>query len=57
MIEQSIDEEMSEHARGAVVIGVNVNHMDYPYSVLARRVSTDLFDTLTLPPEDEKLER
>jgi len=35
-------------ARGAVVIGVQVERLDYPYSVLARRANTDLFDVLTL---------
>jgi hypothetical protein len=50
---QSIDEEMAKNARGAVVIGVNVNTMDYPYTVVARRVSSDLFDTLTLPSKGQ----
>jgi len=36
--------------RGAVAIGFDLNRNDYPYSVLARRLSTDLFDTLTRDP-------
>lgn len=35
-------------ARGAVVIGVRVDRVQYPYSVLARRANTELFDVLTL---------
>jgi hypothetical protein len=35
-------------ARGCVVIGVQIDRLDYPYSVLMRRASTNLFDTLTL---------
>jgi len=40
--------EHAEKARGVVVIGVNITRRNYPYSVLSRRTSTDLFDTLTL---------
>lgn len=43
-----IADEHAARARGVVVIGVQMNRMDYPYSVLARRASTDLFDVLTL---------
>ena len=45
---QAIDDENVERARGAVVIGVNVKYDEYPYSVLARKLATDLFDTLTI---------
>jgi hypothetical protein len=43
-----ISDENFGKARGCVVIGVQMERRDYPYSVLARRASTDLFDTLTL---------
>ncbi len=45
---QAIDDENFEQARGAVVIGVNVKYDHYPYSVFARKLATDLFDTLTI---------
>ena len=35
-------------ARGCVVIGVQMDRLDYPYTALARRASMELFDTLTL---------
>jgi len=43
-----ISDENFREARGCVVIGVQTDRLDYPCSVLARRVSTNLFDTLTL---------
>jgi hypothetical protein len=43
-----ISEENSGKYRGEVVIGVDVDRLDYPYSVLVRRAATDLFDDLTL---------
>lgn len=43
---QIIESEHATNARGVVVIGVNLNQNDYPYSVFARRMSTDLFDSL-----------
>ena len=43
-----ISDENFGKARGCVVIGVQMDRLDYPYSVLARRASTELFDTLTL---------
>jgi hypothetical protein len=45
---QIISDENFGAARGCVVIGVQMERLDYPYSVLARRASTNLFDTLTL---------
>jgi hypothetical protein len=43
-----LDAEDAIDARGAVVLGVDLHDPIYPYSVLARRASTNLFDTLTL---------
>ena len=48
VISEIISDENFGKARGCVVIGVQMDRLDYPYSVLARRASTDLFDTLTL---------
>ena len=45
---QAIDDENFERTRGAVVIGVNVKYDHYPYSVFARKLATNLFDTLTI---------
>ena len=47
IISQILDDERARKARGAVVIGVDLGQHNYPYSVLARRLSTDLFDTLS----------
>lgn len=47
-----IDDEHTGKTRGIIIIGVSLKNKDYPYSVLARRLATDLFDTLTLPPKD-----
>lgn len=48
IMDDIVHSEDAEKARGAVVIGVNLNRNDYPYSVLARRLSTELFDKLSL---------
>ncbi len=45
---QIFEETEAENARGVVVIGIDLNKDFYPYSVLARRASTELFDVLTL---------
>jgi hypothetical protein len=45
---QIISDDNFGNARGCVVIGVHMDRLDYPYTVLARRASTNLFDTLTL---------
>lgn len=47
VISEIISDENFGEARGCVVIGVQMDRLDYPYSVLARRISTNLFDTLT----------
>ena len=51
IIGEIISDENFGNARGCVVIGVQMDRLDYPYSVLARRASTNLFDTLTLQSE------
>lgn len=43
-----LDNKDIKESRGAVVIGLNLNSSDYPYSVIASRMATNLFDTLTL---------
>lgn len=48
VISDIISDENFGNARGCVVIGVQMDQLDYPYSVLARRAATNLFDTLTL---------
>ncbi|MBI5727560.1 MAG: hypothetical protein HY965_06885, partial [Ignavibacteriales bacterium] len=45
---QIIEDECTIGTRGIAVIGSNLNRNDYPYTVLARRMSTDLFDSLSL---------
>lgn len=50
---EALNEADVNGTRGSVVIGINLKREDYPYSVLARRLSTDLFDTLTLPPRKD----
>jgi hypothetical protein len=45
---QILDDEKTKQTRGIVIIGMNIERSEYPYSVLARRLSTDLFDTLSL---------
>lgn len=42
------DTEKQYALRGMIVIGQNLNARNYPYSVIARKTATDLFDTLTL---------
>lgn len=39
-----LDSEDAKNTRGAVIIGININRDDYPYSVLASWLTTDLFD-------------
>jgi hypothetical protein len=48
VINEIISDKNFGGARGCVVIGVQMDRLDYPYSVLARRASSNLFDTLTL---------
>lgn len=48
VMSEILTNETAEKARGAIVIGVQLARLDYPYSVLACRVATDLFDVLTL---------
>lgn len=45
---QILDSEETKNTRGGVVIGVYIPRPNYPYTVLAGRLSTDLFDTLTI---------
>ncbi len=45
---QIMDADDVKKTRGCVVIGVNLKRLDYPYTVLARKAATELFDTLTL---------
>lgn len=47
IMSQILDDERAQKARGAVIIGINIQRNDYPYSVFATRMSTDLFDTLS----------
>ena len=47
VIADLIDSKFSAGVRGMAVIGVSLTFPSYPYSVLARRSATDLFDTLT----------
>ncbi|MEZ2740559.1 hypothetical protein [Comamonas jiangduensis] len=48
ILAEAIESDANADTRGVVVIGVNMKNPHYPYDVLARRVATDLFDTLTL---------
>lgn len=48
MLSAIIGDEKFQNARGVVVIGVRMDRPDYPYSVMARRAATELFDVLTL---------
>jgi hypothetical protein len=34
----------AEKSRGVAIIGLNLDKKDYPYSVMAGRLDTDLFD-------------
>jgi len=47
IMSQALDDERTQKARGAAIIGINIQRNDYPYSVFATRMSTDLFDTLS----------
>lgn len=53
VISEIISDENTQYMRGSVVIGVQMNRLDYPYTVLARHASTNLFDTLTLESQTE----
>jgi hypothetical protein len=48
IMNEAVHQDEAEKSRGVIVIGINVRRNDYPYSVLARRLVTNLFDTLTL---------
>jgi hypothetical protein len=48
IINEIISDKNFGESRGCVVIGVNLERSDYPYSILARRLATNLFDSLTL---------
>ncbi|MFA5825930.1 MAG: hypothetical protein WC825_08155, partial [Gallionellaceae bacterium] len=48
VIGEILSDENIGTARGCAVIGVQLDRLDYPYTVFARRASTNLFDTLTL---------
>jgi len=48
VIREIISDKNFGNARGCVVIGLKIDSYDYPYTVLARRASTNLFDNLTL---------
>jgi hypothetical protein len=41
------DQESKDSIRGVVVLGINLNRSDYPYSVLAGKLDTNLFDDLS----------
>jgi len=41
-----LQQESKDKIRGVVIIGINLNRSDYPYSVLAGKLDTDLFDDL-----------
>jgi hypothetical protein len=43
IMNQIINDKEAGTLRGAVVIGVNLKRMDYPYSVFGSRLETDLF--------------
>ena len=42
-----LNQESNNGVRGVVVIGVNLNRSDYPYSVMAGKLDTNLFDDLS----------
>jgi len=48
IMSEALDNPDTDKTRGVVVIGINIDSPNYPYSVLSRRLSTNLFDTLTL---------
>ena len=47
IMSQALDDECAQKVRGAAIIRINIQRNDYPYSVFATRMSTDLFDTLS----------
>ncbi len=47
------DTEKSHTLRGMLVVGQNLTKVHYPYSVIARKASTDLFDVLTLEEKSD----
>lgn len=46
MMASILTSESKNGIRGAVVIGININRLDYPYSVLGGKLDTNLFDDL-----------
>jgi Txe/YoeB family toxin of Txe-Axe toxin-antitoxin module len=48
VIAHIMEDEIAINARGVAVIGDNLLKKHYPYSFFARKISTDLFDDLTL---------
>lgn len=42
-----LHQESKDDIRGVVIIGINHNRSDYPYSVLAGKLDTNLFDDLS----------
>lgn len=57
ILAEAIENDANADARGVAVIGVNMKHPHYPYDVLVRRVTTNLFDTLTLDASDASSEQ
>lgn len=51
VIDEIVHGEDAEGSRGVAVIGMNLLYPNYPYSFLARKIATDLFDELTLREE------
>lgn len=48
IMDEIIHHDSTKNTRGVIVIGINMKRNDYPYSVLARKLDTDLFDKLNL---------
>ena len=46
VVSEILDQKEAENARGAICIGVNLDHNELPYSVIALRKLPDLFDQL-----------
>lgn len=44
VIQQIINSDEAKNVRGIIIIGVNIDTKDYPYSVLAGKLETNLFD-------------
>lgn len=57
IIREALEQPQLKGTRGIVVVGVNILKGHYPYSVLARRLSTDLFDTLSLENSEKQSNR